>query len=133
MTRLMKSGELTQLVLTVIRTEGPTNIREILKKINAMTGNDYAYSTIATIVKRLSKKKMINSTEVKKNGRLIYQYSFREEAPREEIATILQSIIGRYGLVGIRHLGQVFNEKLSEDELLEIKKQFEESSVKEEL
>ncbi len=129
MTRLMKSGELTQLLLTVIRTKGPISIREVLKKINAITGNDYAYSTIATIVKRITKKNMVYTTELKKHGRLIYQYSFRNEVPKEEIATILQSLISKFGLVGIRHLGQVFNEKLTEDELLEIKKQFEESSL----
>ena len=128
----MRSGELKHLVLSIIREDGPLNIRNILNSIRGKSGTDYAYTTIATIVKRLETKNIVMVDKKIINNRFSHEYSFRPDAPKDEVKDILHSLVKRFGIVGIRHLGNVFNEDLTEDELLRIKLQFEESDILEE-
>jgi len=126
MKTVMRSGELKRLVLIIIREEGPLSIRNILNSIRDKSKNDYAYTTIATIVKRLEQKNIVIANQKLINNRFTYEYSLSQDAPKDEIKDILHSLINRFGTVGIRHLGKVFNEDLTEEDILRIKQQFEE-------
>ncbi len=121
----MKSGMLKQLVMTIIQEKGPTSTREVLNEIITLTKNDYAYTTISTIIRRLHKQDLIESTDVQIYGRHLKKYVMKNNVPKKEIRNALSSIIGRFGLVGVQYLSELFKSKLTDEELEEIKKEFE--------
>lgn len=124
----MKSGELQKLILQQLAlfSERYVSTREILHKINEITNKDYAYTTISTTLSRLVKKKLVIFEIQMKKGKKYKGYKLNNEATRFEIQSNLQQFVTRFGMIGVRHLGQIFNTDLSENELKEIQKMFDE-------
>ena len=121
----MKPGRLQELVISVLREKHPLSVREILAIINKQTKNIYAYSTIATTLSRLDKKGFVSSYLEEIHGRTMKLYQLRIDAPNVEVNNILRNLISKFGLVGVKHLGEVFNENISDNEIESIKAKFE--------
>ena len=121
----MKSGSLQHLVLNTLREKDILSVREILEHINRQTNKNYAYTTISTTLSRLEKKGVVQSQIRDVKGRKAKIFEIQENAPQKEIQTMLSTLISRFGTKGIRHLGGVFNENLSEEEIEAIRKEFE--------
>ncbi len=73
----------------------------------------------------MDKPKFIEKDEKKGNIKSTIFYIVRKKTPGEEVDKLLRSLINNFGIVGIRHLNQVFKEKMTEEELNEITKKFE--------
>ncbi|OLS22277.1 MAG: hypothetical protein HeimC3_31540 [Candidatus Heimdallarchaeota archaeon LC_3] len=121
----MKPGHLQESVISVLRTKSPMSVREILAFVNKQTKNQYAYSTIATTLSRLEKKRFVLSYSEEIHGRSMKLFELQPDAPNVEVNNILQNLISKFGLVGVKHLGQVFKENISKEEIEEIKQKFE--------
>ncbi len=123
--KALKSGDLQKIVLSVINEKGPFSIREVLNEIKDRTKTDYAYSTIATIIRRLNKKGLVKAVTDEKT---LKKYRIEVNAPQREVRDMMSTLIGRFGLIGARQLGEVFNSTLTDEELMDIAKEFEENT-----
>ena len=121
----MKSGELQELLLSILHKNRLMSVRDILKETEEATGREYAYTTIATTLTRLAKKDMVKSTDKKTSNKIIKWYSINEEAIKGEVDNMLTGLVTRFGAVGIKHLADVFNEGITAKELEEIRREFE--------
>ncbi len=118
----MKPGDLKGIALQALNNLGKAKVREILVEVERLADKKYAYTTIATILTRLEKEGIIRSE--KNNGKIksVKFYSLNQSAHKNEVNSFLKSLYTKFGMVGVKHLGDVLNADLTEEDLDKIRK-----------
>lgn len=118
----MKAGELKTLVLKVLNLSGQATVREVLNEINLISDKIYKYTTIATILSRLEKENIITSEKKTDDKRSTKYYKLEETAHKKEVHSLLKSLFSKFGTTGVRHLADVLDSDITEEELEIIRK-----------
>ena len=121
----MKSGDLRDIVVSELNTEIGLSIKEITKKVNIKSIKEYAYTTIATVLSRLENQKIIEARKAKINGRKINLYYLSEQGFKTEIKNQLQNVILKYGAGGVKHLGELLDTEIKDEDLESIQKRLD--------
>ena len=124
----MKSGDLRDIVISELNTEIGLSIKEITKKVNEKSSKDYAYTTIATVLSRLENQKIIEARKAKINGRKINLYYLSEQGFKTEIKNQLQNVILKYGVGGVKHLGELLDTDINDEDIELIQKRLDSSN-----
>ncbi|MHA2276991.1 MAG: BlaI/MecI/CopY family transcriptional regulator [Candidatus Kariarchaeaceae archaeon] len=124
----MKPGDLRDIVIAELNTEIGLSIKEITKKVNKKSDRIYAYTTIATVLSRLENQKIIEARKAKINGRKINLYYLSEQGFKNEIKQQLQNVILKFGAGGVKHLGELLDAEIDEDDLESIQKRINASN-----
>ncbi len=117
-----KLTELELEVMKVVWDIGETTIGEVGLKLEANSKKKHAYTTIATMMKILEKKKFLKSKKVEKAHKytpLVSMDIYEKTATDHFVDKVLG---GKPGLLVMRLLD---NENLNKEELKEIKKSLE--------
>lgn len=118
----MRSGELKDIVTEALQLGGESSVRDVVERVEKISGKDYAYTTIATILQRLEDDGILISEKKKLEKRKKKYYRIRDEAPKEEAETFLKSFLAKFGSVGVRHLGEVMASDFSDEEIEELRR-----------
>ena len=118
----MKPGDLRDIVTSELDTEIGLTIKEITKEVNQKHGREYAYTTIATVLVRLEKQNIVEARKAKINGRNIKLYFISEHGFKNEIKEQLQNVILKFGVGGVKHLGELLDTEIDEKDLESIQK-----------
>lgn len=121
----MKSGDLKALVIRKLHTDLGLSIKEITKLVNKKSNKVYAYTTISTVLSRLVSQEVVLTKKAKLNGRRINLYFLSEKGFKNEISQQLQNVILKFGFGGVKHLGELLDKDIDEDELKLIKAKLE--------
>jgi predicted transcriptional regulator len=124
----VKPGDLRDIVIAELNTEIGLSIKEITKKVNKKSDRIYAYTTIATVLSRLENQKIIEARKAKINGRKINLYYLSEQGFKNEIKQQLQNVILKFGAGGVKHLGELLDAEIDEDDLESIQKRINASN-----
>ncbi|MHA2099974.1 MAG: BlaI/MecI/CopY family transcriptional regulator [Candidatus Kariarchaeaceae archaeon] len=124
----MKPGDLRDIVIAELNTEIGLSIKEITNKVNKKSDRIYAYTTIATVLSRLENQKIIEARKAKINGRKINLYYLSEQGFKNEIKQQLQNVILKFGAGGVKHLGELLDAEIDEDDLESIQKRINASN-----
>lgn len=117
----MKEDDLKSRVLAILVNQSLT-VRDVLREINNNNVKKYAYTTIATILKRLELDEMVVSVNMDNDGRRTKVYSIENNAHKIEASKLLRGLFTKFGMVGVQHLGQLLDVELDESGLEELKK-----------
>lgn len=112
----MKVDDLKSRVLSVIRSK-PLTVRQIKRKVNAKYGRLYGYTTIGTILQRLESDGMIKSEISNADKRNQKLFTISKNAHRQEVSRLLRSLFFKFGSSGIRHLGEILDTEITDDEI----------------
>ena len=112
----MKIDDLKSRVLSVIHNK-PLTVRQIMRKVNTKYGRHYGYTTIGTILQRLESDEMIKSKISGADRRNQKLFTISKNAHKQEVSRLLRSLFFKFGPLGIRHLGEILDTKLDEDEI----------------
>ncbi len=121
----MKSGDLRDIVVSELNTEIGLSIKEITRTINEKSEKKYAYTTIATVLSRLENQNIIEARKAKINGRKINLYYLSEQGFKTEIKNQLQNVILKFGVGGVKHLGELLDTEIEEKDLVSIQKRLD--------
>ncbi len=121
----MKPGDLRDIVISELNTEIGLSIKEITKTVNEKSKKDYAYTTIATVLSRLENQNIIESRKAKINGRKINLYYLLEQGFKKEVQKQLQNVILKFGVGGVKHLGELLDTEIDEKDLESIQKRLD--------
>lgn len=121
----MKSGDLRNIVVSELNTEIGLSIKDIAKKVNKKSENEYAYTTIATVLSRLENQKIIEVRKAKINGRKINLYYLSEQGFKTEIKNQLQNVIIKFGIGGVKHLGELLDTEIKDEDIESIQKRLD--------
>jgi predicted transcriptional regulator len=124
----VKPGDLRDIVIAELNTEIGLSIKEITNKVNKKSDRIYAYTTIATVLSRLENQKIIEARKAKINGRKINLYYLSEQGFKNEIKQQLQNVILKFGAGGVKHLGELLDAEIDEDDLESIQKRINASN-----
>lgn len=121
----MKPGDLRDTVIGELNTDIGLSIKEITKLVNVRSNKDYAYTTIATVLSRLENQSIIEARKAKINGRNINLYYLSEQGFKKEVQKQLQNVILKFGVGGVKHLGELLDTEIDEKDLESIQKRLD--------
>lgn len=121
----MKSGDLRNIVVGELNTEIGLSIKDIAKKVNEKSEHEYAYTTISTVLSRLENQKIIEVRKAKINGRKINLYYLSEQGFKTEIKNQLQNVILKFGIGGVKHLGELLDTEIKDEDIESIQKRLD--------
>jgi len=116
----VKNETLKDKVLSVI-TKKELTASDIHKKVNTKYRTDYHYNTVKTILMRLVDDGILSSKVKSGDGRHIKLFTIKRDAEKKEISGMVRNLFVRYGATGVRHLGEIFERELTDQEINEIK------------
>ena len=116
----MKTEDLKSKVLGVLNNEKLT-VRQVMVKINTNSSKQYAYTTIGTILNRLESDSIVTSKDISDHGRKQKLYSIEIDAHKTEVTNFLRSLYIKFGTAGVRHLGEMLETELNEEDVASIK------------
>ncbi len=117
----MKSGDLRDLVISELQTDLGLSIKDITRSVNKKSKKEYAYTTISTVLSRLLSQNIVITQKAKINARKINLYYLSEQGFKREIKNQLQNLISKFGFGGVKHLADLLDKEISEEELKSIK------------
>ncbi|MCE7734387.1 MAG: BlaI/MecI/CopY family transcriptional regulator [Candidatus Heimdallarchaeota archaeon] len=121
----MKPGDLRDIVIGELNTQIGLSIKEITKNVNEKSDKEYAYTTISTVLSRLETQKIIEARKAKINGRKINLYYLSEQGFKKEVQKQLQNVILKFGVGGVKHLGELLDTEIDEKDLESIQKRLD--------
>ncbi len=119
---VVKHGDLRDIVTSELNTEIGLSIKEITKNVNEKSDKEYAYTTIATVLSRLQNQNIIEARKAKINGRKINFYYLSEQGFKKEVQKQLQNVILKFGVGGVKHLGELLDTEIDVKDLESIQK-----------
>ena len=121
----MKPGDLRDIVISELNTEIGLSIKEITGNVNEKSNKEYAYTTIATVLSRLEHQNIIEARKAKINRRKINLYFLSEQGFKKEVKKQLQNVILKFGVGGVKHLGELLDTEIDETDLESIQKRLD--------
>ncbi|OLS22389.1 MAG: hypothetical protein HeimC2_29690 [Candidatus Heimdallarchaeota archaeon LC_2] len=121
----MKPGDLRDIVVSELDTDIGLSIKDITKKVNEKSAKEYAYTTISTVLSRLENQNVIEARKAKINGRKINLYFLSEQGYKKEVRKQLQNVILKFGVSGVKHLGELLDTEIDENDLDSIQKRLD--------
>ncbi|MCE7737505.1 MAG: BlaI/MecI/CopY family transcriptional regulator [Candidatus Heimdallarchaeota archaeon] len=116
----MKTDDLKSKVLGVMSNEKLT-VRQVMERINNNSSKQYAYTTIGTILNRLELDGIVKSKNISNHGRKQKIFSIETDAHKKEVTNFLRSLFIKFGTTGVRHLGEILDTDLNEEDVASIK------------
>lgn len=86
---------------------------------------EYAYTTIATVLKRLQKKGVLELIKTSGKTRDRNMFIISEQGQKEDMNDFLKQYFYRFGAKGIKHLGELMDNDFDEEEFNHIKKELD--------
>lgn len=121
----MKPGDLKNIVIGELNTTIGLSVKEITRLINLKLEREYAYNTIATVLSRLEHQKIIVARKAKISGRNINLYYLSEQGFKSEIRNQLRNVILKFGIGGVKHLGELLDTEITDEEVELIQKRLD--------
>lgn len=122
----MKSGDLKALVLSVLDVDIGLSVKDVNKRVDEISSRNNAYTTISTVLTRLESEKLVIKRKAKIENRTVNLYFLSEIAYKTEVNGMVKDIFRKFGLNAVKHLGQLFDADLDQEELAELEKKLEE-------
>ena len=124
----MKPGDLKAMVLSVLDVKIGLSIKDINKEVDRISSRENAYTTISTVLSRLESDKLVIKQKAKIDNRTVNLYFLSETAYKKEVNGMVKEIFQKFGLNAVKHLGQLFDADLDENELEVLEKKLEEKT-----